>query len=232
MEACKISNMYTLSETIAAGLFEGAEYPWEVLPKIHDFILELGKSLPADKFEKRGEDIWIAKSATVAPTACLNGPLIVDEDAEIRHCAFVRGNAIVGKGAVVGNSTELKNVVLFNKVQVPHYNYVGDSVLGFKSHMGAGSITSNVKSDKTLVVVKSVDEKIETGLKKMGAMLADHVEVGCNSVLNPGTVIGRNSNIYPTSCVRGCIPANSIYKNEKEIVEKATSFLKKLDFLR
>lgn len=224
MEACKISNMYTLSETIAAGLFEGAEYPWEVLPKIHDFILELGKSLPADKFEKRGEDIWIAKSATVAPTACLNGPLIVDEDAEIRHCAFVRGNAIVGKGAVVGNSTELKNVVLFNKVQVPHYNYVGDSVLGFKSHMGAGSITSNVKSDKTLVVVKSVDEKIETGLKKMGAMLADHVEVGYNSVLNPGTVIGRNSNIYPTSCVRGCIPANSIYKNEKEIVEKATSF--------
>lgn len=224
MEACKISNMYTLSETIAAGLFEGAEYPWEVLPKIHDFILELGKNLPADKFEKRGEDIWIAKSATVAPTACLNGPLIVDEEAEIRHCAFVRGNAIVGKGAVVGNSTELKNVVLFNKVQVPHYNYVGDSVLGFKSHMGAGSITSNVKSDKTLVVVKSADEKIETGLKKMGAMLADHVEVGCNSVLNPGTVIGRNSNIYPTSCVRGCIPANSIYKNEKEIVEKATSF--------
>ena len=224
MEACKISNMYTLSETIAAGLFEGAEYPWEVLPKIHDFILELGKSLPADKFEKRGEDIWIAKSATVAPTACLNGPLIVDEDAEIRHCAFVRGNAIVGKGAVVGNSTELKNVVLFNKVQVPHYNYVGDSVLGFKSHMGAGSITSNVKSDKTLVVVKSVDEKIETGLMKMGAILADHEEVGCNSVLNPGTVIGRNSNIYPTSCVRGCIPANSIYKNEKEIVEKATSF--------
>ena len=224
MEACKISNMYTLSETIAAGLFEGAEYPWEVLPKIHDFILELGKTLPADKFEKRGEDIWIAKSATVAPTACLNGPLIVDEDAEIRHCAFVRGNAIVGKGAVVGNSTELKNVVLFNKVQVPHYNYVGDSVLGFKSHMGAGSITSNVKSDKTLVVVKAADEKIETGLKKMGAMLADHVEVGCNSVLNPGTVIGRNSNIYPTSCVRGCIPANTIYKNEKEIVEKATSF--------
>ena len=216
--------MYTLSETIAAGLFEGAEYPWEVLPKIHDFILELGKTLPADKFEKRGEDIWIAKSATVAPTACLNGPLIVDEEAEIRHCAFVRGNAIVGKGAVVGNSTELKNVVLFNKVQVPHYNYVGDSVLGFKSHMGAGSITSNVKSDKTLVVVKAADEKIETGLKKMGAMLADHVEVGCNSVLNPGTVIGRNSNIYPTSCVRGCIPANSIYKNEKEIVEKATSF--------
>ena len=224
MENITIENLYDLKETIAADLFTEAEYPWEVLPRIHDFILELGKRLPEEIYEKRGEDIWIAKSATVAPTACLNGPLIVDEDAEIRHCAFVRGNAIVGKGAVVGNSTELKNVVLFNKVQVPHYNYVGDSVLGFKSHMGAGSITSNVKSDKTLVVVKSVDEKIETGLKKMGAMLADHVEVGCNSVLNPGTVIGRNSNIYPTSCVRGCIPANSIYKNEKEIVEKATSF--------
>ena len=224
MEAWKISNMYTLSETIAADIFEGAEYPWEVLPRIHDFILKLGAELPAEKFEKRGEDIWIAKSAKVAQTACLNGPLIVDEEAEIRHCAFVRGNAIVGKGAVVGNSTELKNVILFNKVQVPHYNYVGDSILGFKSHMGAGSITSNVKSDKTLVVVKNGEEKIATGLKKMGAMLADYVEVGCNSVLNPGTVIGRNSNIYPTSCVRGCIPANSIYKNEKEIVEKATSF--------
>ena len=224
MEAWKISNMYTLSETIAADIFEGAEYPWEVLPRIHDFILKLGAELPAEKFEKRGEDIWIAKSAKVAQTACLNGPLIVDEEAEIRHCAFVRGNAIVGKGAVVGNSTELKNVILFNKVQVPHYNYVGDSILGFKSHMGAGSITSNVKSDKTLVVVKNGEEKIATGLKKMGAMLADYVEVGCNSVLNPGTVIGKNTNIYPTSCVRGCIPENAIYKNEKEIVEKATSF--------
>ncbi len=221
MEAMKISNLYSLEETIAAKLFDGAEYPWEVLPKIHDFILELGASLPADIYEKRGEDIWVAKSAKVAPTACLNGPIIVDEDAEIRHCAYVRGNAIVGKGAVVGNSTELKNVVLFNKVQVPHYNYVGDSVLGFKSHMGAGSITSNVKSDKTLVVVKSTEEQIPTGLKKMGAMLGDNVEVGCNSVLNPGTVIGKNSNIYPTSCVRGFIPADSIYKKDGEIAKKS-----------
>lgn len=221
MEAMKISNLYSLEETIAAKLFDGAEYPWEVLPKIHDFILELGASLPADIYEKRGEDIWVAKSAKVAPTACLNGPLIVDEDAEIRHCAYVRGNAIVGKGAVVGNSTELKNVVLFNKVQVPHYNYVGDSVLGFKSHMGAGSITSNVKSDKTLVVVKSAEEQIPTGLKKMGAMLGDNVEVGCNSVLNPGTVIGKNSNIYPTSCVRGFIPAGSIFKKDGEIAKKS-----------
>ena len=199
MENITIENLYDLTETIAAELFTEAEYPWEVLPRIHDFILELGKRLPEEIYEKRGEDIWVAKNAKVAPTACLNGPLIIDEEAEIRHCAFVRGNAIVGKGAVVGNSTELKNVVLFNKVQVPHYNYVGDSVLGFKSHMGAGSITSNVKSDKTLVVVKNGEEKIETGLKKMGAMLGDHVEVGCNSVLNPGTVIGRNSNVYPTS---------------------------------
>lgn len=220
MENITIENLYDLSETIAADLFTEAEYPWEVLPRIHDFILELGKRLPEEVFEKRGEDIWVAKSAKVAPTACLNGPLIIDEEAEIRHCAFVRGNAIVGKGAVVGNSTELKNVVLFNKVQVPHYNYVGDSILGFKSHMGAGSITSNVKSDKTLVVVKNGEEKMETGLKKMGAMLGDHVEVGCNSVLNPGTVIGRNSNVYPTSCVRGVIPAGHIFKRPGEVVSK------------
>lgn len=216
-----IEEMYDLNETIAAELFQGVTYPWEVLPKIHDFIIELGKSLPEDVYEQKGENIWIAKSAKVAPTACLNGPLIIDEEAEVRHCAFVRGNAIVGKGAVVGNSTELKNVVLFNKVQVPHYNYVGDSILGFKSHMGAGSITSNVKSDKTLVVVKGEDIRIETGLKKMGAMLGDRVEVGCNSVLNPGTVIGRDSNVYPTSCVRGVIPAKSIFKAAKNIVAKA-----------
>ena len=171
-----ISELYDLRETIASKLFEGMEYPWEALPKIHDFILELGSTLPEELFEKRWENIWVAKSAKVAPTACLNGPLIIDEEAEVRHCAFVRGNAIVGKGAVVGNSTELKNVVLFNKVQVPHYNYVGDSILGFKSHMGAGSITSNVKSDKTLVVVKGEGIAIETGLKKMGAMLGDNVE--------------------------------------------------------
>lgn len=215
-----IAELYDLKETIAAELFEDAEYPWEVLPKIHDFIIELGKRLPGELYEEKGENIWIAKSAKVAPTACLNGPLIVDEEAEIRHCAFVRGNAIVGKGAVVGNSTELKNVVLFNKVQVPHYNYVGDSILGYKSHMGAGSITSNVKSDKTLVTVKGSEVCIETGLKKMGAMLGDHVEVGCNSVLNPGTVIGRESNVYPTSMVRGVVPPHSIYKSKTEIVEK------------
>ncbi len=224
MENIKVKNLFDLNETIAADLFEGVAYPWEVLPRIHDFILELGAKLPAERFEKRGEDIWVAKSAKVAPTACLNGPLIIDEEAEIRHCAFIRGNAIVGKGAVVGNSTELKNVVLFNKVQVPHYNYVGDSVLGYKAHMGAGSITSNVKSDKTLVTVKGQGEDgdfvIETGLKKMGAMLGDQVEVGCNSVLNPGTVIGRESNVYPTSCVRGVIPARHIFKNGGQVVEK------------
>lgn len=219
-ETITVSELYDLKETIAAELFEGATYPWELLPKIHDFIIALGERLPKELFEERGEHIWVAKSAKVAPTACLNGPLIIDEDAEVRHCAFVRGNAIVGKGAVVGNSTELKNVILFNKVQVPHYNYVGDSILGFKAHMGAGSITSNVKSDKTLVVVKGSGTAIATGLKKMGAMLGDHVEVGCNSVLNPGTVIGRHSQIYPTSMVRGVIPADSIYKNRTEIVEK------------
>lgn len=220
MEACKIKNLYDLNETIAAAIFEGAEYPWEVLGKIKEFIIELGASLPEEKYEKRGENIWIAKSAKIAPSACLNGPLIVDEDAELRHCAFVRGSAIVGKGAVVGNSTELKNVLLFNKVQVPHYNYVGDSILGYKSHMGAGSITSNVKSDKTLVVVRCKGEECATGLKKFGAMLGDNVEVGCNSVLNPGTVIGRGSNVYPLSRVRGYVPENSIYKSAKDIVTK------------
>lgn len=220
MEACKISNLYSLEETIAAEIFEGAEYPWEVLPKIKEFIVKLGNSLPADQYDRTAEDVWIARSAKVAPTACINGPAIIDGEAEIRHCAFIRGSAIVGKGAVVGNSTELKNVILFNKVQVPHYNYVGDSILGFRSHMGAGSITSNVKSDKTLVVVRCNGEECHTGLKKFGAMLGDNVEVGCNSVLNPGTVIGRGSNIYPTSMVRGYVPADSIYKNRTEIAAK------------
>ncbi|MBE5895214.1 MAG: UDP-N-acetylglucosamine pyrophosphorylase [Lachnospiraceae bacterium] len=220
MENAKIANLYDLSETIAADLFEGATYPWELLPKISAFIMELGNTLDPEVYEKKGDNIWIAKSAKVAPTACLNGPLIVDENAEIRHCAFVRGNAIVGKNSVVGNSTELKNVILFNNVQVPHYNYVGDSILGYKSHMGAGSITSNVKSDKTLVVVKDAEENIETGMKKFGAMLGDFVEVGCNSVLNPGTVVGRNSNIYPTSCVRGVIPEKSIFKKDGKVVAK------------
>lgn len=220
MADMKIKDLYSLEETIAADIFEGATYPWEVLPKIKDYIVELGNSLPADRFDKIGENVWIAKSATVAKTASINGPCIIDEEAEVRHCAFIRGNAIVGKNAVVGNSTELKNVILFNRVQVPHYNYVGDSVLGYKAHMGAGSITSNVKSDKTLVVVKAADEQIETGLKKFGAMLGDNVEVGCNSVLNPGTVIGKCTNIYPTSCVRGFIPANHIYKCKSEIAMK------------
>ena len=219
MESIKIENMLTLEETIAKDLFEGATYPWEVLPKIGEFIKELGKTLPEDKFDKIGDDVWVAKSATVFPSAYIQGPVIIDEEAEVRHCAFVRGNAIVGKGAVVGNSTELKNVVLFNKVQVPHYNYVGDSVLGFRAQMGAGSITSNFKSDKSLVCVHG-EEKIETGLRKFGAMLGDDVEVGCNSVLNPGTVVCKNSNIYPVSCVRGVVPADSIYKNKTEIIKK------------
>ena len=215
-----IENLYDLNETIAAPLFEGAVYPWELLPKISDFIKKLGESLPTDQYTQIKENVWVSNSATIAPTAYIGGPAIIDDEAEIRHCAFIRGNAIVGKGAVVGNSTELKNVILFNKVQVPPYNYVGDSILGFKAHMGAGSITSNVKSDKTLVTVKDGEEGIETGLKKFGAMLGDHVEVGCNSVLNPGTVIGRNTNVYPTSMVRGCIPAGSIYKKRGEIVIK------------
>ncbi len=219
MDKITIQDLYTLEETLAASVFQGAIYPWEVLPKIKDYILQLGPSLPGDKFEKKGENVWIAKSAVVAPTAYINGPCIIDEKAEIRHCAFIRGNAIVGKGAVVGNSTELKNVILFNKVQVPHYNYVGDSILGFKAHMGAGSITSNVKSDKTLVKVHSNPE-IETGLKKFGAMLGDEVEVGCNSVLNPGTVVGPNANIYPLSSVRGVVPSGSIYKSSTEITKK------------
>lgn len=220
MAILKINDLYTLDETIAKDIFAGCIYPWEVLPKIKDFIIELGNSLPSDVYEKRGENVWIAKNAKVFESAYINGPCIIDEEAEVRHCAFVRGNAIVGKGCVVGNSTELKNVILFNKVQVPHYNYVGDSILGYKAHMGAGSITSNVKSDKTLVVVKASDEQIETGLKKFGAMLGDNVEVGCNSVLNPGTIIGKRSSVYPTSCVRGVIPADHIYKCKTEIMER------------
>ena len=212
MERLTIARLYDLSETIAAELLQEHTYPWEVLPEISNFILKLGESLPADRFDRQGENVWIAKSAKVAPTAYIHGPAIIDEEAEIRHCAFIRGNAIVGKGAVVGNSTELKNVILFNKVQVPHYNYVGDSVLGYRAHMGAGSITSNVKSDKTLATIKLDQTKVETGLKKFGAMIGDGVEVGCGSVLNPGTVIGKHSNIYPLSSVRGYVEAESIYK--------------------
>lgn len=220
MEECKITNLYNLEETIASKIFEGATYPWEVLPKIGEYIIELGNTLSKEEYEKIGENIWIAKSATVAPTAYISGPAIIGKNAEIRHCAFIRKNAIIGEGTVVGNSTELKNVILFNKVQVPHYNYVGDSILGYKAHMGAGAITSNVKSDKKLVIVKNEEQSIETGLKKFGAMIGDEVEVGCGSVLNPGTVVGKNSNIYPLSSVRKVIPSNSIYKNQNEIVEK------------
>ena len=220
LEALTVKENYSLDQTIAKDIFNGVTYPWEELPKISSFILELGATLSEDEYEKRGENVWVAKSAKVAPTAFINGPAIIGKDAEVRHCAFIRGNAIVGEGAVVGNSTELKNVILFNKVQVPHYNYVGDSVLGYKSHMGAGSITSNVKSDKKLVVVKAGEEKIETGMKKFGAMLGDEVEVGCGSVLNPGTVVGNHSNIYPLSSVRGFVPANSIYKKQGEVVTK------------
>ena len=220
MEECKICNLYNLEETMAKELLERYTYPWEVLPYINDFIIKLGNTLDTEKYEKVRENVWIAKTAKVAPTACINGPVIIGENAEIRHCAFIRGKAIVGEGAVVGNSTELKNAILFNKVQVPHYNYVGDSILGYKSHMGAGSITSNVKSDKKLVIVKNGKEQIETGLKKLGAMLGDEVEVGCGSVLNPGTVVGKNSNIYPLSSVRGVVPEKSIYKNKNEIVKK------------
>lgn len=220
MKEFEIKNLLDLNETIAAELFEGKTYPWEVLPQIGAFIVKLGETLSEEEYDCVDGNIWIAKTASVAPSACINGPAIIGKEAEIRHCAFIRGNAIVGEGAVVGNSTELKNVVLFNKVQVPHYNYVGDSVLGYKAHMGAGSICSNVKSDKKLVVVKYKDQAIETGIKKFGAMLGDNVEVGCGSVLNPGTVIGRNSNVYPLSPVRGCVPADSIYKNKDEIVKK------------
>lgn len=215
-----ISALLNLEETIAKDIFTDIKYPWEALGMISDFIIKLGQSLPDSEYDRRGENIWISKSAKIYDTAHIEGPVIICEGAEIRHCAFIRGKAVVGANAVVGNSTELKNVILFNGVQVPHYNYVGDSILGYKSHMGAGSITSNVKSDKTLVKVKSEKEIMETGLKKFGAILGDHVEVGCNSVLNPGTVIGRNTNIYPLSSVRGVIPENSIYKNSENITKK------------
>ena len=219
MSSMKIADLYNMNETIAKDLMLSEKHPWKILPKINDFILDLGPKLNKNIYNQVGENIWIAKTAKIAPTASITGPVIIDENAEVRHCAFIRGKAIIGKNAVVGNSTELKNCILFNNVQVPHYNYIGDSILGYKAHMGAGSITSNVKSDKTNVKIKG-KEIIETDLRKVGAFLGDGVEVGCNSVLNPGTVIGRNSNVYPLSCVRGVIPENSIYKNKNEIVIK------------
>ncbi len=221
MKEAEIKNLYDLNETLAGEYLAGFTYPWEALKGIEELILKIGPTLDPEVYEQKGENIWIAKSAKVWPTVSITGPCIIGERTEVRQCAFIRGKALVGNDCVVGNSTELKNVILFNHVQVPHYNYVGDSILGFYSHMGAGSITSNVKSDKKLVVVKSRNgEEIETGLKKVGAMLGDYVEVGCNSVLNPGSVIGRNSNIYPLSRVRGVVPADSIFKDADHIVTK------------
>lgn len=220
MEECKIKNLYNLDETIAKVLLEKYVYPWEVLPHISEFILEIGKTLPDDEYKKVGENVWIHKSADVYESAFINGPAIICANAEIRHCAFIRGNAIVGEGATVGNSTELKNVILFNEVETPHYNYVGDSILGYKAHMGAGSITSNIKSDRKNIIVRNKSEQIETGMRKIGAMLGDNVEVGCNTVLNPGSIVGKNTNIYPLSAVRGVIQENSVYKNKNEVVIK------------
>lgn len=218
----KTKDLYEdLSHTLAAELIAGTEYPWEALDGIKETIIRIGKELPKDEFDEISENVWVAKDATVFATAYLGAPCIIGHGTEVRQCAFVRGSALVGDNCVVGNSTELKNVILFDNVQVPHYNYVGDSILGYKSHMGAGSVTSNVKSDKTLVTVKDREgNAIATGRKKMGAMLGDYVEVGCNSVLNPGTMIGRNSNVYPTSCVRGVVPGNSIWKNAENVIVK------------
>lgn len=220
MKELTVSALYDLSHTAARPLLERVEYPWEALGGIHRFILELGETLSPEEYDHPAETVWIHKNATVAPSAFIGTCVIIGAGSEVRHCAFIRANALIGEGVVVGNSTELKNVILFDNVQVPHYNYVGDSILGYKAHMGAGSITSNVKSDKTLVVIKNGAEQIETGIKKVGAMLGDRVEIGCGSVLNPGTVVGRDSNVYPLSAVRGVVPANSIYKKQGEIAEK------------
>ena len=220
MADIRISVLFEGGHSIAQPLLVRHEYPWEVLPEISDFIIELGKSLPSELYTLIGDNVWVANDAKIAPTACISGPCIIDSGAEVRHCAYIRGSAIVGKGSVVGNSCELKNCILSDGVQVPHFNYVGDSVLGYKSHMGAGAVTSNVKSDKSLVVIKNEGEEIPTGRKKVGAMLGDFVEVGCNSVLCPGSIICKNSTVYPTSCVRGVVAENSIYKKDGVIVKK------------
>ena len=222
MEQCRIENLYDLNETIAKDIFDGVTYPWEVLPKIHDFILKLGATLDSEEYEHRqyGEDVWIHKSAVVFDSVYIHGPAIICRDAEVRQCAFIRGNAIVGEKATVGNSTELKNVILFNHVEVPHYNYVGDSVLGYYAHMGAGAITSNIKADRKNIIIRDGEHEYVTGLRKIGAMLGDHVEVGCNTVLNPGTIVGRYTNIYPVNSVRGVVPEHSIYKAKGNIVNK------------
>lgn len=220
MNSIKITELYDLTHTIAAEYLKSFTYPWEALNGIGELIISLGNQLNPDEYDNPAENVWIHKTAKVFPSAYIGAPCIIGANTEVRHCAFIRGSALVGDNCVVGNSVELKNVIIFDNVQTPHYNYVGDSILGYKSHMGAGSITSNVKSDKTNVVIKSNGETIETGIKKIGAMLGDYVEVGCNSVLNPGTVVGRNSNIYPTSCVRGVVPADSIWKTGGVVVSK------------
>lgn len=220
MENVRITDLFDLKHTIAADYLSSFEYPWEALKGISELIISIGSKLDPDEYDNPSENVWIHKTAKVFPSAYIGAPCIIGANTEVRHCAFIRGSALVGENCVVGNSAELKNVIIFDNVQTPHYNYVGDSILGYKSHMGAGSITSNVKSDKTNVVIKSAEGNIETGIKKIGAMLGDYVEVGCNSVLNPGTIIGRNSNIYPTSCVRGVVPAESIYKTGGVIVKK------------
>ncbi len=220
LENIKIDSLFDTEKTIARGIFQNHTYPWEILPYIKEFTISLGKNLPADKFNQIKENVWVAKSCKIYPNVYIDGPCIIDEETEIRPSAFIRGSVIVGKNCVIGNSTELKNCLIFDNVQVPHFNYVGDSVLGYKSHIGAGGVTSNVKSDKTLVTLRIGDEIIETGFKKFGAMIGDYVEIGCNSVLNPGTIIGRHSNVYPTSCVRGYVPENCIYKATKGICEK------------
>lgn len=219
LDMFKIDKYLDVNKTLAQFLFEGIDYPWEVLPRIEAFIMQLGPMLPAEEFDRIGENVWIAKSATVADSASITGPCIIDADAQIRHCAFIRGNAIIGKGAVVGNSCEIKNSLLFDEVEVPHYNYVGDSVLGYKAHLGAGAITSNIKNDKKNVVIKFPLGEIETGLRKLGAVVGDGVQVGCNTVLNPGTVIGKNTRIYPLNSVRGWVDENSIYKKEGTVTE-------------
>ena len=220
MNNVKITELYDLTHTIAADYLKQFTYPWEALKGIGELIISLGNQLNPDEYDNPAENVWIHKTAKVFPSAYIGAPCIIGANTEVRHCAFIRGSALVGDNCVVGNSVELKNVIIFDNVQTPHYNYVGDSILGYKSHMGAGSITSNVKSDKTNVVIKSNGETIETGIKKIGVMLGDYVEVGCNSVLNPGTVVGRNSNIYPTSCVRGVVPADSIWKTGGVVVSK------------
>lgn len=216
----KTTDLFDLEKTIAKDIFNGRTYPWEVLPEIKAFVIELGKKLPKDLFTLRGENVWVANSCKIYQNVYIDGPCIIDEGTEIRPGAFIRGSVIVGKNCVIGNSTELKNCIIFDSVQVPHFNYVGDSILGYKSHIGAGGVTSNVKSDKSLVVLHFADGDMETGYKKFGAMIGDYVEVGCNSVLNPGTIIGRHSNIYPTSCVRGYVPENCIFKAERGICVK------------